>query len=64
MKIGKIFALISGVLLWPGKRLVAFFPQLGDAERRLLHNVANYVVWLALLCGMLIYTLIVFRPAT
>ncbi len=50
------------VLLWPGRRVVSLFPRLGTEERRLLHNITNYVVWLSLFCGLLIWLVIRYSP--
>jgi len=58
----KLWITIVNILLWPGRKLVRRFPDLGPAERNLLHNVTNYVVWLSLFCGLLIYVLIKTMP--
>ncbi len=58
----KLWGLIVNILLWPGRKLVQRFPNLGVAERNLIHNVTNYVVWLTLICGVLIYVLIKTMP--
>jgi len=50
------------ILLWPGRRLVELFPGLGNEERRLLHNITNYVVWLSLLCSALIWVVLHYSP--
>jgi len=57
-----IWASIVKILLWPGSRAVVLFPNLGDDETRLVHNIVNYVVWLAIFCGLLIYVLIKTMP--
>jgi|GEM_PF-2845068 len=59
----KLWTLLTDILLWPGRKVITFFPDLGDDERRLAHNVTNYVVWLGLFCGLLIYVLIKTMPA-
>ncbi len=58
----KLWTLIVDILLWPGRKAVGFFPNLGDAERRLAHNLTNYIVWLSIFCGLLIYVLIKTMP--
>lgn len=57
-----IWNTIVAILLWPGRTVLGFFPNLGTEEGRLVHNVVNYVVWLSLLCGGLIAILIKTMP--
>ena len=54
----KAWTLFINVLLWPGRKTNALFPHMGEEEARLIHNVVNYVVWLALFCGVLVWTII------
>lgn len=58
----KLWTLIVNILLWPGRKSLALLPNLGEAEGRLIHNIVNYVVWLTLFCGLLIYLLIKTMP--
>jgi len=51
------------ILLWPGQQVMRLFPDLGTAEARLLHNMVNYIVWLSLFCGLLIWAVIALTPA-
>lgn len=57
-----IWTLLITVVLWPGRQLVARLPNLGPAETRLVHNITNYVVWLCLICGGLIWVLLATMP--
>ena len=50
------------ILLWPGRKAVSLVPGWGDEEKRLLHNMVNYIVWLSLFCGMLIWLVITHPP--
>ncbi len=59
----KLWTLIVDILLWPGRKTLTLWPNLGTAEGRLIHNVVNYVVWLTLFCGLLIYLLIKMMPS-
>jgi len=58
----KIWALIVNILLWPGRKATSLLPDMGEDETSLVHNVVNYVVWLALFCGLLIWTVIQHPP--
>ena len=55
----KIWNLIVDILLWPGRKALQLFPDLGPDESRLLHNMVNYIFWLTLICGPLTYVIIV-----
>ena len=50
------------IITAPGRWFVRRFPNLGDEERRLLHNMVNYVVWLGLFVGGLIAIIIKYPP--
>ncbi|MFK5997545.1 MAG: hypothetical protein QM492_05510 [Rhodobacterales bacterium] len=53
----KIWGLIVKIAVWPGKKITAMLPDLGEEEKRLTNNVVNYVVWLALIGAVLGYYL-------
>jgi len=57
-----LWTLIINILLWPGRQAITLVPNWGPDETRLLHNVVNYVVWLSIFCGLLIYILIKTMP--
>jgi len=57
-----LWTLIVKILLWPGEQVLRLFPRLGNEESRLLHNMINYIVWLGLFCGLLIWALIKTMP--
>ena len=59
----KLWTLITNILLWPGRKAIAMFPNLGAEGTRLLHNMVNYIVWLTLVCGLLIYFVIKSIPS-
>ncbi len=53
--------MLVNIITWPGRFAIRHLPEMGEAETRLLHNMVNYVVWLTLLIGILLYFLIAFR---
>ncbi len=54
--------MLKSIITAPGRALIKRFPDLGPEETRLLHNVANYVVWLTLGIGALIAVIIKHPP--
>jgi hypothetical protein len=54
--------MLKQIITAPGRWLVKRFPDLGEEETRLLHNMANYVVWLSLFVGTLIAIVIKYPP--
>ncbi len=54
--------MLKTVITAPGRALVRRFPDLGPEETRLVHNIANYVVWLTLVVGTLIAVIIKHPP--
>jgi hypothetical protein len=54
----KIWDLLVNIILWPGRRVITLIPELGEEERRLAHNVVNYVVWLTIICAVLGYYMV------
>ncbi len=59
----RLWKYLIDIMLWPGRTVLGYFPNLGPEEGRLVHNVVNYVLWLTLLCGGLIAVLIKTMPA-
>jgi len=53
-----MFTLLTDIILWPGRQVLRLFPKLSGDEATLIHNITNYVVWLTLICGVLIWVLI------
>ncbi len=58
----KLWTLITYILLWPGRTANRLFPGLDPDHSRLLHNMVNYIVWLSLILGFLIYYEIASMP--
>ncbi len=54
---------LTALILWPGRQVLRRFPGLTGAEARLVHNITNYVFWLTLICGGLIWLLLATMPA-
>jgi len=51
-------SMLLKIITAPGRFVLRYLPNLGGEESRLLHNMVNYVVWLTLLIGTLIYVII------
>jgi hypothetical protein len=58
----KLWTLIKTIILWPGRAASRQFPDLDPEHSRLLHNMVNYIVWLTLIIGYLIYYVIASMP--
>ena len=54
--------MLKSIITAPGRALIKRFPDLGPEETRLLHNMANYIVWLTLFVGALIAVVIKYPP--
>jgi len=54
--------MLKSIITAPGRALIKRFPDLGPEETRLLHNIANYIVWLTLFVGSLIAVIIKHPP--
>jgi hypothetical protein len=54
--------MLKTIITAPGRAAIKRFPDLGPEETRLLHNMANYVVWLTLIVGSLIAVIIKHPP--
>jgi len=54
--------MLKSIITAPGRALLKRFPNLKGEEAHLLHNMANYVVWLALVIGILITVIIKHPP--
>lgn len=54
--------MLKAIITAPGRWVVKRFPNLGEDETRLLHNMANYIVWLGIFVGGLIALIIKYPP--
>jgi len=58
----QLWILITNIILWPGRKANRLLPDLDPDHSRLLHNMVNYIVWLSLILGYLVYFEITSMP--